>query len=100
MGMSSKLAITPIFRAKALQAIVEAKFRALAPHVLPTIRIVRQWQNLVDNFFWEGTLSILGTGARRPTAAMYLELPHAQGGVGLPNLQAVMDDCTASKVLR
>lgn len=100
MGMAAKVALTPIFRAKALQAIVEAKFRALAPHILPSARIVQQWQNLIDNFFWEGTLSILGTGARRQTAAMYLELPHAQGGVGLPNLQAVLDDCTASKVLR
>ena len=57
MGMAAKVALTPIFRAKALQAIVEAKFRALAPHVLPPARIVRQWQNLIDNFFWEGNLS-------------------------------------------
>ena len=100
MGMAAKVALTPIFRAKALQAIVEAKFRALAPHVLPSPRIVRQWQNMIDNFFWEGHLSTLSTGARRQTAAMYLELPQLQGGVGLPNLQAVLDDCTASKVLR
>ena len=100
MGMAAKVTLTPIFRAKALQAIVEAKFRSLAPHVLPSARTVRQWQNLIDNFFWEGTLSILGTGARRQTAAHYLELPHAHGGVGLPNLKAVLDDCTASKVLR
>ena len=100
MGMAAKVALTPIFRAKALQAIVEAKFRALAPHVLPSARIVRQWQNMVDNFFWEGSLSTLGTGARRQTAAMYLELPHKHSGVGLPNLTAVLEDCTTSKVLR
>ena len=51
-------------------------------------------------FFWEGTLSTLATGARRQTAAAYLELPQTHGGVGLPNLQAVLDDCTTSKVLR
>ena len=100
MGMAAKAALTPILRARALQAIVEAKFRALAPHILPSPRIVRQWQNMIDNYFWEGTLSTLSTGARRQTATMYLELPYQQGGVGLPNLQAVLDDCTASKVLR
>ena len=100
MGMAAKITLTPILRAKALQAIVEAKFRTLATHVLPSVRIIRQWQNLIDNFFWEGHLSILGTGAKRQTAAIYLELPQAQGGVGLPNLTAVLADCTASKVLR
>jgi hypothetical protein len=100
MGMAAKITLTPILRAKALQAIVEAKFLTLATHVLPSVRIIRQWQNLIDNFFWEGHLSILGTGAKRQTAAIYLELPQAQGGVGLPNLTAVLDDCTASKVLR
>ena len=100
MGMAAKITLTPVLRAKALQAIVAAKFRALAPHVLPSARIVGQWQNMIDNFFWEGNLSILGTGARRHTAAHYLELPQAQGGVGLPNLTAVLDDCTTSKVLR
>ena len=59
MGMAAKVTITPILRAKALQAIVEAKFRAIAQHVMPTDRIVSQWQNLIDNFFWEGNLSIL-----------------------------------------